>query len=714
MVIRRDFRQFCLSLILALTCMVGFSQAAEQKPVRGLPEAEAFRGHRLGDKASVLKDWSYTCGNIKIDLNQGTATPIFVQGEVCGYYLKGEGRFTYTVTNFANLAVAAFNLKENTRLKPQTLPEGLRVEEPLSEAVLWLFGGEPLSLPAATQNAPLEEFKLARTPFALRDNAIAYCPTGNFDILPLGQLYAYRAVNAPKLSTVVAELKGSHGLYLFSHDPARSRTQSMWCLQVAEWNFGRSDQDAGRAYLPAIALDLSPIGATRKEPAEPDVKLFHVDMDMEASRKAFARYTVKESYRILRNDTRLLSLRLESAPTVSGKERPQGPRITKALLDGRTSVAFDQGAGFLLVDLGRSYRNGETAILTFEAEGDFLLGSDLGDQCWRLLPGSNWFPEPDTAGQAYTIKARIAVAKPYVAIASGGTVRRSETPTHSVVEVALDKPTLWFSVAAGKYEPRELVKDGLTIRAWGYAGIGNGADQLLKTAHGIMAYYKILFGDLPFSEVNLVEYPEIGFGQAPAGMIWLTREAFDSIFDDLSKAVASSGVGGWVNRMLAHEIAHQYWAHQVKMWGQEDQWLTESFAEYSSALAMRAMRRKGPATYELIIKDYEVSAREASPFSSIASANLLSPSRNGGRTKLYRKELVYDKGAYLLACLHSELGEEEFIRFLRVYQFNFGWKAPSISYDVAAILKATTGKDYEPWLNRYFWGTEMPERKKPN
>lgn len=714
MALCRKLRGICLCVGLVTNCMIGVSQTIEQKADRGLPLTEDFRGHRLGGKASILRGWSYVCGNIKIAITQGTATPILVHDEVCGYYLKGEGRFTYTVTNSANLAVASFNLKENTRLKPQSLMEGLRVEEPLSEAVLWLFGGAPLLLPSGTMNVPVEDFKQARTTFALRDNALAFCPTGQFGILPLDQLYAYRAINCPKLPTVVAELTGAHGLYLFSHDPARSRTQSMWCLQSVEWNFGRSERGLGRAYLPAVALDLSPIGATHKNPIDPDVKLFHVDMDMEANRKTYAHYTVTESYRVLRSDTQLLSLRLESAPTIAGKERPQGPRIKKALLDGRTPVAFDQGAGFLLVDLGRPYRNGETTVLTFEAEGDFLLGSNLGDQCWRLIPGSGWFPEPDTAGQAYTIKARIAVEKPYVAIASGETVRRSETLTHSVVEVALNKPTLWFSVAAGKYEPRELVKNGLTIRAWGYAGIGKGADQLLKTAHGIMSYYKFLLGDLPFSEVNLVEYPEVGFGQAPAGMIWLTREAFDSIFDDLNKAVASSGVGGWVNRMLAHEIAHQYWAHQVKMWGQEDQWLTESFAEYSSALAMRAMRRKGLAIYELIVKDYEISAREASPFSSIAAANLLSPSRNGGRSNLYRKALVYDKGAYLLACLHGELGEEDFTRFLRVYQLNFGWKAPSISYDVADILKAITGKDYEPWLNRYFWGTEMPERKNPN
>ena len=698
-------RSSLLCLILALTGFLAIGQSTPPKQARGIPLVEAFQSHRLGESATPVDGWSYDCGNFRLDFKQALVTPILVQGEVWGYYLKGEGQFRYTVTTTSNQAMAAFNLKENTRLKPAPTPEGLRIEDTLQEAVLWLFGGAPLQFAQGSQKPPIETFKLFRTAFALRDDMGTYCGISHFDILPLGQLAAYRAANSPLLATVVAELRGPRGMYLFSHDPARSRTQSMWCLKMAE-------RDSGLRYLPAISIDLSPIGATHKNPTEPDSKLFHVDLDMEASRKDFARYTIKESYRILRPNTRLLSLRLQSAPIVEGKVGPQGPGVKRVLLEGKTELPFDQGAGFLLVDLGQLRRNGEDVLLTFEVEGNFLGMAEMGDQCWRLTPGSGWFPEPETAGQAYTIKARITVEKPFVAIASAGTVRRSETPTHTVLEATLDKPTLWFSVAAGKYEMRELVRDGLTIRAWCYAGVPKGAEQLLKTAHGILAYYKALYGDLPFPEINLVEYPSVGFGQAPAGMIWLTREAFDSIFDDLSKAVASSGIGGWVNRMLAHELAHQYWAHQVKMWGQEDQWLTESFAEYSSALAIRAMRRKGPATFDLIVKSYEEATREASPASSIAAANLLSPARDGGRTQRYRKQLVYDKGAYLLACLHAELGEEEFIRFLRVYQQSFGWKAPSISYDVAGILQALTGKDYEPWLNRYFWGTEIPEQKK--
>jgi aminopeptidase 2 len=196
-------------------------------------------------------------------------------------------------------------------------------------------------------------------------------------------------------------------------------------------------------------------------------------------------------------------------------------------------------------------------------------------------------------------------------------------------------------------------------------------------------------------------------------MIWLTREAFDAIGDDVNRMAASKGaVGGWVNRLVAHEIAHQYWAHQLKMWSLEDQWLTESFAEFTSALAMRAMKNKGQATYEIIVKDWEARAKLATKAASIPTANFLYPNPKGDQEHFrYRQDLVYSKGAFLLACLHKELGEQKFVQFLRQYLKSFAWYPPSFSQDVPDLLKAVTGKDYQPWMDRYFYGTDMPEWK---
>ncbi len=366
------------------------------------------------------------------------------------------------------------------------------------------------------------------------------------------------------------------------------------------------------------------------------------------------------------------------------------------------------------MDLGRTYKNGENLKLRFEIDGPILDDESEGEfNYWRLQPGTHWLPEPETAGQGYTVDATIAVEKPYVAIASARTVSRTETPTHNVVKVTMDKPITWFAVAAGKYKSLDLVRNNRTVRAWCYGGVPSTAEQLLKTAHGILDFYDALLGGVPFDEINLVEVPYLGFGQAPAGMIWLTREAFNPTADLEARYVAGYGaVGGWANRMIAHELAHQYWGNRVKIYGNGDNWLSEAFAEYSSSLAIKAMKKKGPGVYDNIVADWGVRAAKVASKGTIPTTQYMQPrfSDKGGDPESagYRQTILYTKGAYLLACLHRELGDDAFFRFLRLYQKRFAWYPPSISQDVPDMLKAITGRDFGPWMADNFWGTGMP------
>jgi aminopeptidase N len=74
-----------------------------------------------------------------------------------------------------------------------------------------------------------------------------------------------------------------------------------------------------------------------------------------------------------------------------------------------------------------------------------------------------------------------------------------------------------------------------------------------------------------------------------------------------------------------------------------------------------------------------------------------------------RTGLLYDKGAYLLASLHKEVGDQTFLTFLKSYQKTFRWKFGSTRH-VAGLLQFLTKKDYGPFFEENFWGTGMPAR----
>jgi hypothetical protein len=673
-----------------------------------LAEAVAYQSPEPAGQASVLDGFKLKVGGLELAFQSGTATPVLVGGQARGLYLQGKGSFRYLARDPVLHPVLRFNLKENTEIVPkEEAPDGLVVGEPLKEAMVWFLGQDLPALPPPTVAAPQAAFRAARQFFLDREEVNNNGVAQMLMRMPIGELAAYRAANEPGKAVVTVELVGEKEHWVYTHDPVRARLESLFLQRpkVVEGGIPSSE---------LIAVDYAPLGWTRKAPVDPDFRLAHIDLDLEASNKTFAKVKVEETIQVIRPGLRMLSFMLRDrnfSQSSFGQVKQLRSAVKRVLLNGQQDLPFYHRDGWLLVDLRRAAANGEKLKLTFELEGD-LLGRVMSYDFWRLTPGEGWFPEPEMAGQSYTVKARIAVEKPFVAIASARTLSRSANATHNLLEVSSDKPILWFSVAAGKYESKELVKNGRTVRAWGYAGIGMGAEQLLKTAHGVLEFYSQYLGSAPFEEVNLVEVPSLGFGQAPAGMIWLTREAFDAIGDDLNRMVAGSGPGGWVNRLVSHELAHQYWAHQVKMWSYEDQWLTESFAEYTSSLAMRAMKNKGQATWEIIVKDWGEQARKATKAATIPSANLLAPNpKKDPETFRYRQSLVYAKGAYLLACLQKELGEQKFAQFLRLYLRSFAWYPPSFSQDVPDLLKAVSGKDYQAWMDRYFYGTDMPEWK---
>jgi aminopeptidase N len=238
-----------------------------------------------------------------------------------------------------------------------------------------------------------------------------------------------------------------------------------------------------------------------------------------------------------------------------------------------------------------------------------------------------------------------------------------------------------------------------------YAGKNSRAiKQLTNLAFGILDSYQIFLGPFPFPELNIIEMNTWGYGQAPPGTMFITKEAFNPTLGELNQLFSQG-----INERFAHEIAHQYWGHVVKMPSGEEQWITESFAEYSSAIFLKKLKKDG--TYESLVRHWQKNASDASKFSSIMTANRVRIHGDNMQQFMTRTGLIYDKGAYLLAALHKELGDQLFLSFLKSYQTNFRWKYGS-SESVGAMLKFITKKDYTQFMDDYFYGNKMPQMPK--
>jgi aminopeptidase N len=55
----------------------------------------------------------------------------------------------------------------------------------------------------------------------------------------------------------------------------------------------------------------------------------------------------------------------------------------------------------------------------------------------------------------------------------------------------------------------------------------------------------------------------------------------------------------------------------------------------------------------------------------------------------------------------KEIGEDNFLKFLRSCQATFQWKFGTTK-NVQAVLEAVTKKDWKPFFDAHYWGTSMP------
>ncbi|HET8797059.1 MAG TPA: M1 family aminopeptidase, partial [Thermoanaerobaculia bacterium] len=509
--------------------------------------------------------------------------------------------------------------------------------------------------------------------------------------MPAAHQFILQHLNAPKKPLFRVELAGGSDETVYVYDAADRGMESLYVLE-------RGSGRISRNWAFPIVISDHPIDRPLRKAPEPRFQLTAVDYTLDASGND-AKLTMTQTFTGFRPGIRALRLDLyNDIHDEDGDARKLAVRSAKD--EKGNELSIDHRKDELIVGLPATLAPGATTKITFQIEGNFLIRPS-GDSFWQLGVAP-WFPQPDLVEQYYTVHSIVKVKKPFVPFAPGKTVRRTEEGEYNVVENTIDKPVQFAVVHAGRYATEEETRNGLTIRVATYAGKNTRAmKQLTDLAFGIIEYYQFFLGPFPFPELNIIEINTWGYGQAPPGTMFITKEAFNPIQGDLNQFFSQG-----INERFAHEIAHQYWGHVVKMPSGEEQWITESFAEYSAAIFLRKLKKDG--TYESLIRHWQKNAAEASKYSPILTANRIRVRGDGMTAVRSRTWLIYDKGAYLLAALHKELGDQLFLSFLKSYQTNFRWKYGTAE-TVGSLLQFVAKKDYSQFLEDYFYGTKMPQ-----
>lgn len=645
---------------------------------------EQFDHLTLGN-AMLVGPVTLSAGHMECRLQSGVAAPVLAGDEVVGIFFEGTGTMEYLSVDPIEAPVVVFNAKKGSSLKPERTDKGVRLRDNVKR-VLWLAQGQPLprlSGPAAP---------LAAGSFAKQREKF-----GRLNATPLSHDFAIQKLDAAAAPLVRAEIDGGAEDMVYALDGVDNPAEELAVVASSE-----SDDPEARKYLYAHTLSFQPIGRDPRDPPVPRVVLSDVDVDLKASDEDDASLSVLETLVPIGRPLSAVRLKLRSRfYTYFGNNlTTRGERLKRVTDEAGRSLAFVHNEQEVLIQLAEPAAPERSIKLRFEMDGNFLVRPG-GDSYWELGTTS-WFPQPALAGQFYTFHATVRVKKPFVPFAPGKTIRRAVDGDDNLLETRVDKPICFAVILAGRYEVEEEVRSGVTIRVATYAlKNARAVKQLTNLADNIITYYQEFLGPFPMPELNIIEINDFGFGQAPPGTMYITKEAFNPYIGEENQLYSQG-----INERFAHEIAHQYWGTSVKMPSWEEQWLTESFAEYCAGIFLKTY--KNEATFSMLVKHWRARSTFATDQVPISLANQAWVSSDARTRYFIRTGLLYNKGPILLHALHKELGDEAFFTFLKSYQKSFAWKMASTKR-AAGLLQYMTKKDYMPFFEKYYWGIEMPK-----
>jgi len=641
-------------------------------------------------------------GRARLTPAAGTgAWALVAAGRPCGILFDGPVAFTYRVEDRFTIPLARRNLRRAGDVKTSEEEGALVLTKVLRGAAVWGW-----DLPGLVAGAP--EGRAGEPPGWLRDLLAK-----KLDANP-GRDLATTLLNGPE-GYRFGLLPGAGDDLVLDFDPRpAARVESLSRARKLPSGLGSL---SGRWVSEALVSQ--PVGRTWWGPTELDLASVATELELVNPKGERLEVTARTQVAALRDGIRVLPLSL-STWRLDGKRVRHDYAVRSLTVDGRLAP-HHHFEHTLLVLLPRPLAKGEVTRLEVRVEGDLLERPD-GDSYWRL--GGSWYPRPGTGGVEWAaFDLSLTVPAPFVPFLPGEIVARQVPEGGNRVVTRLRGPMESIFAAAGKYRTITEEHEGQRVHVSTYAGAKE--DEARRVARIVLAVrgcYEAWFGvPYPFPDLQVVEVNDWGWGQAPPGFVFLTREALTgrarSQLDEESAFLSSITRRG-VNARVAHEVAHGYFPHVVKIVTAEENWLSESFSDYVSAVCLeRSMsdRRKARELFEGQLREWRTATRELPEGDSVFLAGHVSGTEDAGERWF---KLLYGKGPLVLHTLRQELvarrgeraGDDLFLSWLRAVVTTFAYQATSTER-IVALLEEMTGEPWQPWFERYVYGSERPPTK---
>lgn len=204
-------------------------------------------------------------------------------------------------------------------------------------------------------------------------------------------------------------------------------------------------------------------------------------------------------------------------------------------------------------------------------------------------------------------------------------------------------------------------------------------ERYMRVAKLALSRYGEWYGPYPYATLSIVVPPADGHGGG--GMEYPTLVTAWAAEDD--------NPGLELERVVAHEIAHQYWSGMVANNEAEEAWLDEAFATYSE---FRLMQAEYGQTVDL--KLAAVSLKDPAPL-HLDAWKFKDHDQYAAN--------VYTRGKLVLLSIEREIGSAKMRKVLKTYFNRWKFKHPGTE-DFRKTLEEVSGESWQTFFDQFIYG----------
>lgn len=364
-------------------------------------------------------------------------------------------------------------------------------------------------------------------------------------------------------------------------------------------------------------------------------------------------------------------------------------RVTKVTVDGAQPGRYSQRPGRLVVKTRRPVEAGTelTVVVTYSGTPSPMPGPD-GEAGWEELADGaivasqphgapSWFPCNDRPSDKAPYRISVTAPSDYHVVANGTLTssRRRASTTTWVYEQPEPMATYLATVQIGRYVRRTLQESPTPVHAVFPPAAASAVERAFARQGEMVDVFVDAFGPYPFAAYTVV----------------VTEDALEIPLEAQGLSVFSQGFlsTGWESqRLIAHELSHQWFGNSLTASRWQDIWLHEGFACYAEWVWSEA---SGGRSADALAAEHH--ARLA----GLPQDLLLG---DPGTDDMF-DDRVYKRGALTLHALRQTVGDDAFWRTVRAWVAEHRHGSVTTA-DLVAIATRETGEDlvglFTAWL----------------